>query len=208
MKQINDFYTLLGKYLTKQMIISQCIIKDYAVDDNGNATCTAIVPFNETNLDGVEEYTNVNCFVGSAVDIKYNDYMSGILLRQNTPYTTANNVSQKQKVPLFSYFNSCTNALIAIIIPNAETIGNITSATIKADKCYFGDKDTNILDEFSEYLKLLKDFFDQFAQNAPTISQQPADGSAKMVTLCQQMSQKTDEIYQTLTKITKQDEQE
>ena len=102
-------------------------------------------------------------------------------------------------------------SLIAIAIPTSETLDNILKTTIKAKeqanvvspKIYLGSEEVNVLNEISEYLMELKDFFDKFAQNAPTLSAQPASGSAQMQMASQQMSQKTQKIYDKITEIVK-----
>ena len=71
---------------------------------------------------------------------------------------------------------------------------------------YVGSNDVNVLNEISEYLSELKDFFDKFAQNAPTLSAQPGPGSAQMQAASQQMSQKTQSVYDKISEIVKAEE--
>lgn len=210
MQQINDFYNVLNFYLSKQETIQQCIIKDYAVsDDKSLATCTALVA--NTNDNSIKEYKNIACFVGSAVDIEFENYMSGIIIRLQKNYIDAQSISNQNLFTKYDYFNLMDSTLIAIIIPTSEVLDNILKTTIKAKeqanmvspKLYVGSEDVNVLNEISEYLKELKGFFDEFAQNAPTLSAQPATGSAKMQVASQQMSQKTQGIYDKITEVVK-----
>lgn len=199
MQQTNDFYTYLNAFLSKQCIIQQCVIKDYATDGT-SATCTVVLPQNSYSQ-GI--YKNINCFVGSPVDIVFDTYMSGIVIRQQTQYNKANDIEQRKETKMLGYFNSIDESMIAIILPNVETLPNIKEALIKADHCYFGNTETNILDEFSEYVSLMKGFFEKLAMNAPTIALQPGAGAATIQSEAQVMQQKSDELYQKLTKITK-----
>lgn len=211
MQRINDFYTILNDFLSRQENIQQCIIKDYVFDkDKGIATCTALVP--KTDIEQ-QELRNIVCYIGSAVDITFSDYMQGILLNIQNRYVSAQDISTQTPAVKYDYFNSTTDNLIAIIIPHSETIDNILTASItakesfkaQAPKCYIGSEEVNVLDELSEYLALLKDFFDKFAQNAPTLSAQPGSGSAVMQQASTEMSAKTDEIYKKISEITKPD---
>lgn len=218
MKQINDFFTILNSHLSQDAIVKQCIIKDYVVSQEegkeGLAFCTAIIP--STNNAGVVEITNVHCFVGGSIDITYQDYMHGILIKLQAPYTKAQDISTKVLQKEYSYFHFAVDGYIAIILPHAETISNLLTAKLtakdkveiksefigmQANQIYVGNKETNVLNELSEYLMQLKDFFTQLAQYAPTFSQLPANGSAQTVTLSTQMATKTDEVYQKVTKI-------
>lgn len=210
MKEINDFYNVLNFYLSKQENIQQCIIKDYAIaEDKSLATCTALVA--NTNDDSIKEYKNVACFIGSAVDIEFENYMSGVLLKMQKNYIASQDISDQKLFKKYPYFNMLDTSMIAIAIPTSETLDNILKTTIKAKeqanlispKLYIGSEEVNVLNELSEYLVELKDFFDKFAQNAPTLSAQPASGSAQMQTASQQMSQKTQEIYDKITEIVK-----
>lgn len=210
MQEINDFYNVLNFYLSKQENIQQCIIKDYAVtDDKTLATCTALVA--NTNENSIKEYKNVACFVGSAVDIEFENYMSGILLKMQKSYINSQDISDQKLFKKYPYFNMLDTSLIAIAIPTSETLDNILKTTIKAKeqanvvspKIYLGSEEVNVLNEISEYLNELKGFFDKFAQNAPTLAAQPGPGSAQMQTASQQMSQKTQEIYDKITEIVK-----
>lgn len=210
MKEINDFYNVLNFYLSKQENIQQCIIKDYAIaEDKSIATCTALVA--NTNDDSIKEYKNVACFIGSAVDIEFENYMSGVLLKMQKNYIASQDISDQKLFKKYPYFNMLDTSMIAIAIPTSETLDNILKTTIKAKeqanlispKLYIGSEEVNVLNELSEYLMELKDFFDKFAQNAPTLSAQPASGSAQMQTASQQMSQKTQEIYDKITEIVK-----
>lgn len=210
MKEINDFYNVLNFYLSKQENIQQCIIKDYAIaEDKSLATCTALVA--NTNDDSIKEYKNVACFIGSAVDMEFENYMSGVLLKMQKNYIASQDISDQKLFKKYPYFNMLDTSMIAIAIPTSETLDNILKTTIKAKeqanlispKLYIGSEEVNVLNELSEYLMELKDFFDKFAQNAPTLSAQPASGSAQMQTASQQMSQKTQEIYDKITEIVK-----
>lgn len=209
MQNVNDFYTILNEFLSRKRNIQQCIIKDYAINaENGIATCTAIIP---NSISGNKTFKNVHCYIGSAVDITFDTYMQGILLNLQNKYANTQTISSQVEVKGYDYFTPTTDSLIAIIIPHSETIGNILSANIsakesfkaQAPKCYVGSAEVNVLDELSEYLALLKDYFDKVAQAAPQISQLPAGGSAQLQMASQEMSQKTDEIYQKITEITK-----
>lgn len=210
MQEINDFYNVLNFYLSKQENIQQCIIKDYAVaEDKSIATCTALVA--NTNENSIKEYKNVACFVGSAVDIEFENYMSGVLLKMQKGYISSQDISYQKLFKKYPYFNMLDTSLIAIAIPTSETLDNILKTTIKAKeqanivspKIYLGSEEVNVLNEISEYLNELKGFFDKFAQNAPTLAAQPGPGSAQMQTASQQMSQKTQEIYDKITEIVK-----
>lgn len=210
MKEINDFYNVLNFYLSKQENIQQCIIKDYAIaEDKSLATCTALVA--NTNDDSIKEYKNVACFIGSAVDMEFENYMSGVLLKMQKNYIASQDISDQKLFKKYPYFNMLDTSMIAIAIPTSETLDNILKTTIKAKeqaniispKLYIGSEEVNVLNELSEYLVELKGFFDKFAQNAPTLSAQPASGSAQMQTASQQMSQKTQEIYDKITEIVK-----
>lgn len=210
MKEINDFYNVLNFYLSKQENIQQCIIKDYAIaEDKSIATCTAIVA--NTNDDSIKEYKNVACFIGSAVDMEFENYMSGVLLKMQKNYIASQDISDQKLFKKYPYFNMLDTSMIAIAIPTSETLDNILKTTIKAKeqanlispKLYIGSEEVNVLNEISEYLMELKDFFDKFAQNAPTLSAQPASGSAQMQAASQQMSQKTQDIYDKITEIVK-----
>lgn len=210
MKEINDFYNVLNFYLSKQENIQQCIIKDYAIaEDKSLATCTALVA--NTNDDSIKEYKNVACFIGSAVDMEFENYMSGVLLKMQKNYIASQDISDQKLFKKYPYFNMLDTSMIAIAIPTSETLDNILKTTIKAKeqanlispKLYIGSEEVNVLNELSEYLMELKDFFDKFAQNAHTLSAQPASGSAQMQTASQQMSQKTQEIYDKITEIVK-----
>lgn len=210
MQEINDFYNVLNFYLSKQENIQQCIIKDYAVaEDKSIATCTALVA--NTNENSIKEYKNVACFVGSAVDIEFENYMSGVLLKMQKGYISSQDISDQKLFKKYPYFNMLDTSLIAIAIPTSETLDNILKTTIKAKeqanvvspKIYLGSEEVNVLNEISEYLNELKGFFDKFTQNAPTLAAQPGPGSAQMQTASQQMSQKTQEIYDKITEIVK-----
>ena len=210
MNQVNDFYNVLNFYLSKQESIQQCIIKDYAItEDKTIATCTAIVA--NTNDNSIKEYKNIACFIGSAVDIEFENYMSGVLIRLQKNYIDSQSISNQNLFSKYDYFNIMDSTLIAIIIPTSEVLDNILKTTIKAKeqanmvspKLYVGSEEVNVLNEMSEYLMELKDFFDKFAQNAPTLSAQPASGSAQMQVASQQMSQKTQEIYDKITEVVK-----
>ena len=210
MQEINDFYNVLNFYLSKQENIQQCIIKDYAMaEDKSIATCTALVA--NTDENSIKEYKNVACFVGSAVVIEFENYMSGVLLKMQKSYISSQDISDQKLFKKYPYFNMLDTSLIAIAIPTSETLDNILKTTIKAKeqanvvspKIYLGSEEVNVLNEISEYLMELKDFFDKFAQNAPTLSAQPASGSAQMQMASQQMSQKTQKIYDKITEIVK-----
>lgn len=208
MRQVNDFYTLLNKFLSRQRNIQQCIIKNYVEDKEKRiATCTAIVP---NSFGGSKEFKNIVCYIGSAIDITFESYMQGILLNMQNQYAKAQDISSQVNVRSYNYFTPTTDSMIAIIIPHSETITNILTTNIvakesfkaQAPKCYIGNDEINVLNELSEYLALLKEYFDNVAQAAPSISQLPADGSAKLAQASTEMSAKTDEIYQKITDIT------
>lgn len=144
MQQINDFYTLLNKFLSRQKNIQQCIIKDYVDDkENGIATCTAIVP---NSFSGNKEFKNVVCYIGSAIDITFENYMQGILLNLQNQHAKAQDISSQKNIQSYDYFTPTTDSYIAIVIPHSETITNILTADIvakesfkaQAPKCYVG----------------------------------------------------------------------
>lgn len=218
MKQVNDLYQYLSYYLSTEAIVSQCIIKDYVVSEEegkeGLAFCTVVLP--NANDGSVTEITNVNCFMGSAVDITYQDYMHGIFIKLQAPYTKAQDISAQTPISKYDYFHLAVDGHIAIIFPHTETLSNILTAklsaqnridiasefiAVNANQIYLGNQETNVLNELSEYLTQLKDFFDKLSQYAPTISQLPADGSAKIVALATQLSTSTQEVYDKITKI-------
>lgn len=210
MKEVNDFYSILNKFLGRQRNIQQCIIKNYTEDkEKGVATCTAIVP---NSFNGAKEFKNIVCYVGSAVDITFENYMQGIILAVQNQYATAQDISSQKNIKRYDYFTPATDNYIAIVIPHSETLSNILTANIvakdsfkaQAPKCYVGSKEVNVLDELSEYLALLKDYFDKVALSAPTISQLPAGGAGQLQQASQEMSQKTDEIYKKISEITKE----
>lgn len=197
---IND----VRDFLTQNPIISQCIIKDYAIDEKTKvAKCSVIIPNTMLNNGTFTLLKDINCFIASPVDIVFKDYMNGLLLKITNNYATADEIANNKEKRVVTSNSMVQDALLAIILPNAETLPNITDALIKADYCYFGNKETNILDELVEYVKLMKDFFDQLAQNAPTIAAQPASGSAALQSAGQKMSQESQKLYDKLTKITK-----
>ena len=209
MQEKNDFYNILNRYLSSTQSIYQCIIKDYVVDKGKSiGKCTAIIPNAYT---GQKEFKNTTCYVGSALDITFDTYMQGILIRLQNRDTTAQNISNQKEVQKYDYFNNSTDSYIAIIIPHSETISNILTAEIRAKthfkaiapKCYVGSQEVNVLDEFTEYLKLLKDFFDKLMQNAPNIASIPGAGAGAVQMASQEIGMKTDELYNKLTEITK-----
>lgn len=209
MQEKNDFYNILNRYLSSTQSIYQCIIKDYVVDkEKSIGKCTAIIPNAYT---GQKEFKNTTCYVGSALDITFDAYMQGILIRLQNRDTSAQNISNQKEVQKYDYFNNSTDSFIAIIIPHSETISNILTAEIRAKthfkaiapKCYVGSQEVNVLNEFTEYLKLLKDFFDKLMQNAPNIASIPGAGAGAVQMASQEIGMKTDELYNKLTEITK-----
>lgn len=144
--------------------------------------------------------------VGLLLDIKLD--LSN-LLNSNTAAG-----ANRQTYFIFIPFN-----LIASFESNADTFEikspklqdsiSITDEMIQvktSKSLYVGSNEVNVLNEISEYLSELKDFFDKFAQNAPTLSAQPGPGSAQMQTASQQMSQKTQSVYDKISEIVKAEE--
>ncbi len=144
--------------------------------------------------------------VGLLLDIKLD--LSN-LLNSNTAAG-----ANRQTYFIFIPFN-----LIASFESNADTFEikspklqdsiSITDEMIQvktSKSLYVGSNEVNVLNEISEYLSELKDFFDKFAQNAPTLSAQPGPGSAQMQAASQQMSQKTQAVYDKISEIVKAEE--
>lgn len=144
--------------------------------------------------------------VGLLIDIKLD--LSN-LLNSNTA-----GGANRQTYFIFIPFN-----LIASFESNADTFEikspklqdsiSVTDEMIQvktSKSLYVGSNDVNVLNEISEYLNELKGFFDKFAQNAPTLATQPGPGSAQMQTASQQMSQKTQEVYDKISEIVKAEE--
>lgn len=233
MTEITDFFNTLDEYLSTKAIIQQCIIKDY-VKDGDKATCSVILP-NSKDLtedettssddedatetqgsDKVIEFKNVNCYIGSAIDITYENYMSGILIATQSEYQSAQQISEQKETQSLNYFNLLSDSMIAIIIPHTETLPNMLtakliskdSAKVQSKTLYLGDEETNLLLEMTNYLKELTDFFDKLGQNAPTISSYPADGSAKLQAEGMRMKDVTKQIYDKFQPITDYKEEE
>lgn len=208
-----DFRDALNTILSSQPIIHQCIIQDYATGDDGSATCTVVLPnaINE-DIEGDTATTlkNINCLVGSNADITFENYMSGILINFQAPYTTAMDISQQSEITKYDYFNITTDNLLAIILPNQETMDNILTSTIRAQnlvklqasQVYVGDESTNVLNELSEYLTKLKSFFDDMVSYMPSVSLQPGTGAASLVTSATTIGTETQSLYQKISAIT------
>lgn len=212
--QVNiDFDDALNDSLGTQPIIQQCIISDYALsDDKSSATCTVTLPnYDNGDVDDPEPVIlkNIQCLIGSAVDITWSDYMSGILINLQNPFTTAQSLSEQKAVTKYDFFNFTTDNLLAIVLPHSETIANILTAKIQANETarivapqiYAGDDSTNVLNELSEYLQTLKTFFDNLVQYVPTIALQPGSGAAQVVAAAQQISTETDTLYNKISPI-------
>lgn len=205
MKLRNDFYSILEQYLTNAPIIQQCIIKDYVTNDDKTEAIATILLQNNGRL---REISKVRCAVG-IVDFTFENYMYGLLFSTANPYQNASDISGGQEVDLYSYFNQNLDRLIVVPFPTAETLPNILSMSLTAKEAmyltskqfYLGDTENNVLNLISEFLVELETFFKDFASNAPTISSYPADGAAKMVTLCTDMQTKTKQLYDTISPI-------
>lgn len=210
MREINDLFELLNQFLSKQAIISQCVITDYVTKD-GKSTCTALLPNVKSNeekksletTDDTIEFKNITCFLGTIIDITFKDYMQGILINLQNSYATAQEISSQKPKQKYDYFNITADNLIAIVLPHSETITNLLTAKIiasdalklQAKTLYVGDKDNNLILQLAQYLKEFSDFFDKFSQNAPTLSSYPGNGSAAMQAESTRMKKITDDFY-------------
>ena len=208
MNTINDFNALLNRRLSYVDFVRQCLIKDYVYDkDKKYATCTCIVP----NYNGEDtcEISQVIALTTNTSQIKWQDYMHGLLIKMQTPYATAEQINQKKPADRLGYWNIARECYFAMIVPTDEVLSNITHNITKASeqidivapKVYVGNESTNVLNEICKYLKELKTFFDEFKQNAPTIALQPNTGASKMVVASTQAGQKTQELYDKITEI-------
>lgn len=204
MTEIQDFYTILNDYLSSKAIIQQCIIKDYKKDDD-KATCSVIIPNpndDSTNKETLE-YKNISCYIGSAVDITYQDFMSGILISLQNEYQSAQDINQQTQAQSLDYFNIISESMIAIIIPNNDVLKNLLtfkiiskdSGKIQSKTLYIGDSDNNLVLEMTNLLDRLTTFFDNLSQYTPTLSSYPADGAAKLQAEAQDMKDFVKKIH-------------
>lgn len=208
MNIINDFDSLLNQSLADIDFVRQCLIKDYTYDkDKKYATCTCIV----SNYEGKEycEISQVIALTTHPSQIKWQDYMTGLIIKMQTPYATAEQINQKEPADRLGWRNISRECYFVLIVPSDEVLSNIThnitnaseQIDIVSPKVYIGSENTNVLKEICNYLKDLKSFFDELQKNAPTIALQAGTGAAKMVESSTQTGVKTQELYDKIAEI-------
>lgn len=226
MREINDLFYHVNSFLSTQPIINQCLITDYTSKD-GISTCTVLLPKvqylsnknqqKETSINSqVLEFKNITCYLGTVLDITFQDYMQGILINLQNSHATAQEISTQKVKQKYDYYNIASDNLIAIILPHSETIQNLLtlklqaqeSLKIEAPKIYLGDNENNLLQKLTEYVEKLEDFFKTFSEASPNLSSYPANGSATMQQKSAEMQNSTKEFYNIIKKISDYEEKE